>query len=217
MAPYEMLVDENGDYIKYDYSYYSAYLNKNVPLENFPYQDWQFNPVEEMRSRNLRSNSILGRVNTGFTFKIIDGLTIDAKAQYEMLMNRSHNYYSDKTYYVRTMVNTAATWDHDTNEVILNLPEGGVLDQSRSQSNVLTLRAQANFNRTFADKHNVAAVAGIETIDNEYQGFGYPTTYGYNENDLSVGPLVNGFGGTLGLIFPLELRTGRVILLQSII
>ena len=196
MAPYEMLVDENGDYIKYDYSYYSAYLNKNVPLENFPYQDWQFNPVEEMRSRNLRSNSILGRVNTGFTFKIIDGLTIDAKAQYEMLMNRSHNYYSDKTYYVRTMVNTAATWDHDTNEVVLNLPEGGVLDQSRSQSNVLTLRAQANFNRTFADKHNVAAVAGIETIDNEYQGFGYPTTYGYNENDLSVGSLVNGFGGT---------------------
>ena len=81
MAPYEMLVDENGDYIKYDYNYYSAYLNKNVPLENFPYSDWQFNPVEEMRSRDLRTNNILGRVNAGFTFKIIEGLTIDAKAQ----------------------------------------------------------------------------------------------------------------------------------------
>lgn len=196
MAPYEMLLDENGDYVKYDYNYYSAYLNKNVPLESFPYQDWQFNPLEEMRNRNLRSTNMLSRINAGFTFKIIEGLTIDAKAQYEMISGRTHNYYSDKTYQVRTMINTAASWNHDTNEVVLNLPEGGILDQSASQSDILTVRAQANFNRTFADKHTVAAVAGIETIDNVRQGFGYPRTYGYSEDALSVGSLVNGFGGT---------------------
>lgn len=195
-APYEMLVDGNGDYIKYDHNYYSAYLNKNVPLENFPYSDWKFNPVEEMRARNLRSNSLLGRVNAGFTFKIIDGLTIDTKAQYEMIRNKTHNYYSDNTYQVRTMINTSSSWDPATNEVVLNLPEGGILDQSASETAVLTLRAQANFNRTFAEKHAVAAVAGLEAIDTERQGFGYPRTYGYSDDALSVGPLVNGFGGT---------------------
>ncbi len=196
LAPYEMLLDDNGDYVRYQRNYYDAYLSQNVPLEAFPYSDWTFNPVEEMRGRSLESNNFLSRINAGLTFKIIDGLTIDTKAQYELIRNRVHNYYSDKTYEVRTMINTAATWDHTTDDVVLNLPEGGILDQSSSETSVLTLRAQVNFNRTFADKHAVAALAGIEAIDNVYQYFGYPRTYGYSDDALTVGSLVNGFGGT---------------------
>lgn len=196
LAPYEMLLNENGEYMRYQRNYYSGYLNENVPLDAFPYSDWTFNPLEEMRGRNLESNSFLSRINAGLTFKIIEGLTIDAKAQYEFIRGRTHNYYSDDTYQVRSMINTAASWDKTTNEVVLNLPEGGILDQNYSETSVLTLRAQANFNRTFAGKHAVAALAGIEAIDNVYQYFGYPRTYGYSDDALTVGSLVNGFGGS---------------------
>ena len=44
--------------------------------------------------------------------------------------------------------------------------------------------------------HAVAAVAGVEAIDNVYQTFGHPRTYGYDPNTLSVGTFPNGVGGT---------------------
>lgn len=202
MAPYEMLLDNNGDLIRYYRDYPEAYLKKNLPVQEivggellgFPYNDWTFNPIEEGNARSLNTYTSMARFQGGLTFKIIEGLSIDAKAQYELIQSRTHNYYSDTSYEVRTTVNTACTWED--NNIIANLPSGGFLDQSASEIGVLTLRTQANFNRTFANKHAIAAVAGVETTDNVNQAFGYPRTYGYNEESLSVGALVNGMGGS---------------------
>lgn len=195
LAPYEMLKDANGENIRYWDFFYEPYIKKNVPEGAFPYSDWTLNPIEEQENRSLTSTSMLARFNGGLTFKIIDGLTLDAKAQYELINGRTHNYYGENTYEVRSTVNMAASWDHETGEVIPILPSGGFLDQSSYQTGILTLRTQLNFNRTFAERHAIAAVAGIETIDNVYQYWGYPRTYGYNEETLSVGDLIYGYGG----------------------
>ncbi|MCF0173361.1 MAG: SusC/RagA family TonB-linked outer membrane protein [Bacteroidales bacterium] len=204
MAPYEMLADESGNLIRYYKSYPKAYLDANLPsqeiydgeLLGFPYNDWTFNPVEEGEARSFNTYTSMARFQGGLTFKVIEGLTIDAKAQYERIASRTHNYYSDQTYEVRTTVNTAASWNKEDNSVVANLPSGGFLDQSSYETSILTLRTQANFNRTFANKHAIAAVAGIETTDNVTQSFGYPRTYGYSEEKLSVGALANGVGGS---------------------
>lgn len=196
LSPYEMLVDSKGDYIRYSGGISLNYLNRHVPTDSFPYADWTWNPVEDLYARELTSASSLARLQAGLTFKIIDGLTVDAKAQYEMIQGRTHNYYTEQTYLVRSTVNTAASWNQSTNQVTMNLPKGGFLDQSTSQRNVLTLRGQVNFNRTFAGRHAVAAIAGFETIDNVYQTFGHPRTYGYDDNSLSVGTFPNGVGGS---------------------
>ena len=113
-----------------------------------------------------------------------------------MIESDTHNYYNENTYTVRYGVNSAASWNKETDEVTANLPTGGFLDQSRTRYDVLTIRNQLNFNHTFAEKHAVAIVAGIETIDRRYQSFGYPRTYGYNDETLSVGNFPNGIGGT---------------------
>lgn len=193
-APYEMLVDENGDYVRYSGMVNPAYLAKYVDMSTFPYQDWTWNPIEEQENRDITSKTNTARFQGGLTIKPMKGLSIDAKVQYEQVMRRTHSYYSDKTYEVRNTVNTAATWMQDTGEVISNLPKGGFLDQSFSQRDVLTMRLQANFNRTFSDKHTVAAVAGVEATDNVLQNFGYPRTYGYDQDKLSVGTFPHGTG-----------------------
>lgn len=193
-APYEMLVDENGDYVRYSGMVNPAYLAKYVDMSQFPYQDWTWNPIEEQENRDLTSRTSTARFQGGLTFKPVKGLTIDAKIQYEQIMSRTHNYYSDKTYEVRNTVNSAATWMQDTGEVISNLPKGGFLDQSLSQRDVVTARLQANYNRTFAEKHTVVAVAGVEATDNVLQNFGYPRTYGYDQDKLSVGTFPHGTG-----------------------
>lgn len=194
LAPYEMLVDDNGDYIRYSGMVNPAYLEKYVDMSQFPYQDWTWNPIEEQENRDLTTRTSTARFQGGLTFKPLEGLTIDAKVQYEQIMGRTHNYYNDKTYEVRNTVNTAATWFQDTGEVVSNLPSGGFLDQGLTQRDVITARLQANFNRTFNEKHTVAAVAGVEATDNVFQKFGYPRTYGYDQNKLSVGTFPHGTG-----------------------
>ena len=195
LSPYEMLVDDNGNYLRYS-TVSQNYLKRHVPIANFPYQDWTYNPIEEMNARELTSTSTIARIQAGLTFKIIKGLTVDTKMQYEAIDGATHNYYSEQTYTVRNAVNSAASWDQATGKVTPNLPSGGFLDQSSSKREILTLRAQVNFNRTFADRHSFAAVAGVEAIDNVYQSFGHPRTYGYDPNTLSVGTFPNGVGGT---------------------
>ena len=194
-APYEMIVDENGDYIPYE-NYSLIYIDKFVPKEKFPYQDWSYNPLQETNNQKKQSWSTNARLQAGLTFKLMKGLNIESRIQYELQEGRSKNYYNENTYYVRSTINMASTWDKNTNAVTQNLPSGGILTQSRSQREVMTIRNQVNFNRTFADKHAVAVIAGVETIDNVYQSFGNPTTYGYNDATLSVGTFPNITGST---------------------
>lgn len=196
MSPYEMLVDEKGDLIRYSNYVDLNYVDRNVPIEKFPYSDWSWNPIEEMNNRELITTNTNARVQAGLTVKFWEGLTFDSRIQYEMIDSYTHNYYNENTYTVRNTVNAASSWDKETNEVTANLPTGGFLDQNRSRYDVLTIRNQLNFNHTFAEKHAIAFVAGIETIDRTYQYFGYPRTYGYNDETLSVGNFPNGIGGT---------------------
>ena len=189
-APYEMIVDENGNYIPYE-QVSLIYVDKFVPKEKFPYQDWSYNPLQETNNQKKQSWSTNARLQAGLTFKIWKGLNIESRIQYELAEGRSKNYYNENTYYVRSTINMASTWDKTTNAVTQNLPSGGILTQSRSQNEILTIRNQVNFNHTFADKHAVAVIAGVETIDNVYQSFGNPTTYGYNDETLSVGTFPN--------------------------
>ena len=172
------------------------YVDRHVPEGAFPYSDWSWNPLQEMDNRSLTSTSSVARIQAGFTVKIWKGLSFDSRVQYEMMDSHTHNYYNENTYTVRNEVNTSSTWDKETNVVTANLPTGGFLDQSRTRRDVITFRNQINFNHTFVDRHAIAFVAGVETIDNRYQSFGYPRTYGYNDETLSVGNFPNGIGGT---------------------
>ena len=189
-APYEMIVDENGNYIPYE-QVSLIYVDKFIPKDKFPYQDWSYNPLQETKNQKKQSWSTNARLQAGLTFKLMKGLNIESRIQYELAEGRSKNYYNEDTYYVRSTINMASSWDRETDVVTPNLPVGGILTQSRSQNEILTIRNQVNFNRTFADKHAVAVIAGVETIDNVYQSFGNPTTYGYNDATLSVGTFPN--------------------------
>lgn len=195
LSPYEMLVDENGDPIRYMNGVSLNYVDRHVPKGAFPYEDWSYNPIEEQENREFLTTTATARIQAGLTFKIWEGLSIDSRVQYEMIDRQARNYYNENTYTVRNTVNQAATWDKTTDKVTPNLPSGGFLDQSRQRYDVVTIRNQINFNHTFADKHSIAFVAGLETIDRRYQTFTYPRTYGYDDNTLSVGRLPNGVGG----------------------
>ncbi len=188
LPSFENLVDANGNPIPY-YNYNEWYINNEVPTENFPYQDWSWNPISDRQNQNKTATKLNARAQIGLSFKIWQGLTFDSKVQYELIDNHFDSYYMEGSSTVRDFVNTTSTWDRETDKVTVNVPKGGFLDRNRQKYSVLTVRNQVNFNHTFADKHTVAFVGGVETTDRHLQTYGFPRVYGYNDETLTVGTL----------------------------
>lgn len=193
---YHMLLDENGNRTSLPSMFYWPNIERHVPHGSFPYQDWSYNPLTEVENRDRKTNTLNSRVQAGLTFKLIDGLVLDTKFQYEMLNAETRNYYREKSYFVRQLVNTTSTWDRTTNEVRANLPKGGMLDQSRTERTSYNWRNQLTFNKEFFGRDQFSAIAGTEIQNIVYKTFGHPRTYGYDDDRLTVGTFPNGAGGS---------------------
>jgi TonB-linked SusC/RagA family outer membrane protein len=200
MAPYEMLRNEDGSLTNIAKNY-TPIIQRLVPTALFPYPDFTYNPIQEIANRKITSEQLNTRLQAGLKFKIIKGLSVDSKVQYELFNTTNRRFRNENTFSVRDSVNRFATWDQATNKITLNLPKGGMLDQNRRRTEAYTLRNQVNFDRKFNDDHEVNFVAGSEINSILTETFVNPTTFGYNEETLSVGTLPNGPGGTT---FPIK-------------
>ncbi len=199
MAPYEMLLNEDGSYTNV-HRFYWPIMERLVPMGEFPYADWTHNPIQEIKNRNLTNNQINARIQTGLTFKIIDGLSWSSKVQYENFNTYNRNLYNDETFYVRDMINKSSEWNQATNAIKRNLPLGSVLTQNRAAIEAYNFRNQVNLNRTLFTRHEINAVAGTEFTSRVRQVYTNPMTYGYNDETLTVGTFPNGPGGTFAPI-----------------
>lgn len=196
LSRYDDIVDENGNPVPVNYMYYMPNIERWVPYKDFPYSDWTYNPILERQGRNKKTTTLNLRAQAGLTFKIINGLDFDSKFQYEVYQINTKDIYDESTFTVRNMVNTYTSWDMETNELKPNLPKGGFLEQSKSEVNSYNWRNQLNFNREFADRHNISFIVGTEISNRVAQGMSSPRTYGYNDEKLTVGTFPNGVGGS---------------------
>jgi TonB-dependent starch-binding outer membrane protein SusC len=197
MSPYEMLKNPDGSLTNVQ-QYYWPIMQRFVPMSKFPYADWTYNPIQEVASRDLTTEQLNTRIQAGLTFKILRGLSIESKGQYELFNTFNRGLYNENTFFVRRSVNQATTWNQTVtpNTFTLNLPKGSILTQNRSNIRSYNWRNQVNFNRTFAGKHEINLIAGEELNNIVTQVYGYPTSYGYNDKSLTVGTFPNGPGGT---------------------
>lgn len=197
ISPYQMLKNPDGSLTNI-YQYYQPILDRFVPQSKFPYS-FAYNPIQETAGQNRTTTYMAARLQAGLTFKILPGLTVTSRIQYENRNNTGKSYYSDQTFYLRNLVNTTSSWNQTlTGSVTPNLPLGGRLDQSVSTVQDYNFRNQANFSRTIADKHEFNIVAGTEIYSAVNQNSTSPTAYGYNDNTLTVGTFPNGPNGTTG-------------------
>lgn len=194
-GPFQMLRNEDGSLTDIS-TYYKPTLERLVPRSLFPYSNWGFNPIQEIANRKLTVEDLNTRLQAGLKFKIIQGLSFDTKIQYELFNTTNKNIYNDNTFRVRNAVNVASTWNQTTNAITLNLPKGGILEQNRTRAESYNFRNQVNFDRKFGEKHEINFVGGSEISSMVSELFGNPTTYGFNEETLSVGTFPNGPGGT---------------------
>ncbi|HEY0677851.1 MAG TPA: SusC/RagA family TonB-linked outer membrane protein [Chitinophagaceae bacterium] len=202
MSPYDMLVNDDGSLTNIN-RFYWPIIQRLVPTSKFPYTDWTYNPIQEIQNRELTSKTSIARIQAGLTFKILPGLSIESRGQFENVNTYNRGFNNENTFQVRNTVNQATYWNQTVtpHTFTLNLPKGGMLTQNRSEVKNYNWRNQVNFNRIFFSDHEVNVIGGAEINNIVTETNAYPTSYGYNDQTLTVGTFPNGPGGTF---FPIR-------------
>ncbi|MDN5288014.1 MAG: SusC/RagA family TonB-linked outer membrane protein [Mucilaginibacter sp.] len=209
LSPYETLLDPNGNYSVNLNGKNRAVLS-SLPLSSFPYSDWNYNLLREVRGRDLTSQDYNARIQTGFNIKLAPGLSFDTKLQYERGKTDYDDYYSDDTYYVRNMVNTNLEYNNTTKTVgRVFLPKGGIdQGQALDPTNPTVLvnavntasyvfRNQLNFTRDFGTKSSINAIAGMEVSQYRTDTRSNPWEYGYYPDKLQSTVPLYGYGSSV--------------------
>jgi TonB-linked SusC/RagA family outer membrane protein len=224
ISPYDMLLDAGGNYTSIQKDLYMPIIDRYIIQKGvkFPYNDFSFNPLREMKGRDITTRSSYGRVQAGLKFKIIEGLTFDSKFQYEIMNDNKKSLYSADTYQVRFNVNYNSKWDgNPATAVKQNYANGMAISEGYNSLDAWNLRNQLNFDRTFNNIHTISFIAGTEVSERVYQTTTYPLMYGYNSELLSItapingitspsNPLYNMFGSSAKISYPTPSRTYSV-------
>lgn len=181
---YTMLKDENGNPLNVP-TYKSEWeMNRLIGLG---LKDEHYSPITNRREERYNSNENYYRLMLGLNLKIMKGLNFDVRFQTENSADKMVEIHSERSYYVRNMINDAAQYDPATKKLTLNVPEGAHYAESRGDADSYTLRAQLNFNRDFGP-HSITALAGGERRRTKTTN---TSIYymGFNESTLAYKPI----------------------------
>lgn len=161
ISPYTMLADSEGNYLAIPKpldGYRSAYVDTAIAPALL---DWHYRPLDELYSSDNISNSYDTRLAARAKYIFFRGLSAEINYQYQKSLVNSKEYYAEKSYVTRNMINTYMNVDPVTGRPTYPFPLG---DQLRSRNNDQTswsLRGQVNYNLHWKD-HNLVVLAGAE-------------------------------------------------------
>lgn len=185
-SAYSRLVDDNGNYTKMSApgSIYIPYMSQ---LEGkMPYNNMGYNLLQESREREYTSNRFDLRIQNALNYKISDWLNLSAFYQYERNSNRNEQLYNENTFYTRNFINVTSKYNAITGKYEAEFPKGSILKDQSSLYFSHHGKMQVNFNKTFACKHNIVALAGGEILLQKRTSFKDGFRFGYNERSQSA-------------------------------
>ncbi len=180
IAPYEMLLNEDGSYAtNWSPSYNSHLLGTLYDWSGFSYHNMNYNLLQEARNRRNRINNTQMRTQVGLQVNIIDGVQFNSKFQYETSRYTSTNYYGEESFYVRNMVNYYTPVGDDLQPTGSSvLPMGAISSAGKGKNHSALFRNDFSLDRVFGEKHAISAVLGNEISNYYYQSWTLPTLYG---------------------------------------
>ncbi|WP_211344300.1 SusC/RagA family TonB-linked outer membrane protein [Flavivirga rizhaonensis] len=190
---YDQLVDSSGNTIN-TRNLYPQFQDEFIALG---FDDPSYNPVLDQSIRDNETKSFNLRLAAGINYKVTDWLTADLKYQYNSVTDKINNNKDVSLFETRINNNNyvLSAIENGNNTVTRALPYGGTLENSVTNNINSIIRGSLKFHKTFAEKHSVAALAGMEVSENTFD-LSRRTYYGYNDrtglsaisSDLVFGP-----------------------------
>lgn len=180
---YYMLKDENGALMHFPNG--RNYIQKSEQeisrLVALGLKDEHYYPTIDAKLNNQSIKTNYLRLQGGFNWTVIDGLTASATYQTEITNTKRKTHYLEESYYIRSNINDAAQVNQGA--VTYNFPLGGRLDEGRSDQRSYTLRGQLDYTKTFNEDHTITALAGAERREIRYTG-SQKILLAYDENGM---------------------------------
>lgn len=163
LPAYESMYNDDGTFRPLYYMYSGS------PYWNGADEDGIFDlgviPMDELRNNTQTTRHNHLRFHGELLFRIIEGLTANAKFIYENDDNDVKWHANAKSHVSRTIRNVYAQPDAATGRMTFMTPEnGGMLRSTDTKSHSWTFRGQINYDKTFG-KHYISAIAGLEFRD----------------------------------------------------
>lgn len=178
-SSYYMLRDNNGEPL----TWYNSKSQYEIDrLISIGLQDENYYPVNELHNRRYTTKSNYLNLNFGAKFRIIDGLDVNLRYQRELTNGFSKDYYNKNSYTVNTMINDAARVNNGAIEYLI--PKGGQIVNTNIDNYSYTMRGQVDYRKSFSQKHNLQALAGMEMRKVVTSGNGFYRP-GYDDDNLA--------------------------------
>ena len=221
--PYERLTDDEGmpvyiydsfkDGMPNGYNYYRAQqINETEGLKFMG-----FNALEEADKNMLKEKTMYLKLFAHADFKILKGLDLGVKFQYEKTNYDNEQYDEEDSYKMRKMINQFASND-GRGGFVYNIPEGGHMAEKHDRYDNLNFRAQLNYHTTIDEKHDIVALAGGEIRQDGYRST-RGERYGYDSRKLTytqVDWLTLNQTGVVGQLYGNPQKSGEVLGMQDV-
>ena len=161
-APYQSMYNADGTLAAMEAG---AYLSEPALLNNvYGLKSEAYNLHDEVNRNfaNGRETNIRSFVHAKAT--LMEGWTLGGMFQYEDIYQKSEAYREADSYDMRHLYNLYT--DKDGTHY---LPDGGELTTHTGEGAYYTFRAQTDYSRTFAQKHQVEALAGFEFRESQFR------------------------------------------------
>lgn len=195
LSPYEMILNEDGSYatqLRVNRKQL-AKIGKGV----LPYDDWDYNILREVRARDYSTEMLNARLQAGLMVKLLPGISVDTKFQYELNRMDDEQLDHEDSYFVRDLVNSYVGYDPESNGVKAQfIPQGAIRRSATEKIKNYSWRNQLNIDRKIGEKHEINAIVGFELSQFKTLGRTDPYVYGFDPEKNIATPLP--FGGYSG-------------------
>lgn len=185
-TPYTSLFNEDGSYahIATKETVYEPILQ--TKFGNKLARSWNYNPLQDRGEITNESKIFNTRFQAGLDYKIIEGLNVSFKGQYERNQYKNKELHSKDSYLVRGYSNTFSKQNNSIGIYETFFPDGAIFTDKSDLYSSYNVRGQIDYNKTIAEKHDLTVLLGGEILSSTTEIDPQYTRYGYNPNTNSV-------------------------------
>ena len=197
VSSYELFADSNGNPLPVtvgNVGEFRAFSSGGIfggkdPIEiqrliDLGLYDETYYPLDELNQYSSNANGLSTRLQAMLRADLVKGLKGTFGFQYQKGSNRSTRIASEESFEMRSIINNTAPIDFTGDNTTLNIPRGGRIIESRSDSQSYTARAQLDYDASF-NKHNIRVLAGTE-VRHVFNSAITTDRFGYNEFSLNT-------------------------------